>query len=118
MLSTRYWVLDVEQPSQTQPEERQNNFLIKTPSKDVPKLQLKVGSNIIIGVALVRNLEMFFDQHITMECQVAATVTKSCTYHLSNIGRIRRFISTDACKTLVNSIVTARLDCETVYFSK
>ena len=44
-----------------------------------------------------------------METHISA-ITKSCNYRLSNIGRIRRFISMDACKTLVNSIVTSRLD--------
>ncbi|CAC5377481.1 unnamed protein product [Mytilus coruscus] len=44
-----------------------------------------------------------------MERQVSAIV-KSCHFHISNIGRIRSFITTTACKTLVNSLVTSRLD--------
>lgn len=38
-----------------------------------------------------------------------ATVTKSCNYYISNVGRIRRFTSTYACQTRVNYMVTARL---------
>ena len=38
------------------------------------------------------------------------TLTKSCYFHLRNIGRIRNYITEDACKTLVNSLVTSRLD--------
>ena len=44
-----------------------------------------------------------------MEKQVSAT-SKSCFYQIRNIGRIRTYITDDACKTLVNSLVTSRLD--------
>ncbi|CAC5368199.1 unnamed protein product [Mytilus coruscus] len=44
-----------------------------------------------------------------MEWQVSAIV-KFCHIHISNIGRIRSFITTAACKTLVNCLVTSRLD--------
>ena len=37
-------------------------------------------------------------------------VTRSCYFNIRNIGRIRPYISEDACKTLVNSLVTSRLD--------
>ena len=43
-----------------------------------------------------------------MEKQVNA-VTKSCYYHIRNIGRIWQYITEDACKTLVCSLVTSRL---------
>jgi hypothetical protein len=35
---------------------------------------------------------------------------KSCYFHLRNVGRIRNYITEDTCKTLVNSLVTSRLD--------
>ena len=54
-------------------------------------------------------MEFYFDKHLTNEKQVSAIV-KSCYFHICNIGRIRRFITTSACKTLVNSLVTSRLD--------
>ena len=40
----------------------------------------------------------------------ANAISKSCFFHLRNIGRIRPFITINACKTLVNSLVTSRLD--------
>lgn len=84
-------------------------FTTKFQSRNVPVLQLKVGESVINSVNSVRNLGIHFDSFLTMEKQVSYII-KTCNYHLRNIGRIRGFISTDACKTLVNSLVTSRLD--------
>jgi hypothetical protein len=56
-----------------------------------------------------RNLGVFFDEHMTMERQINA-VARSCHYQLRSIGRIRRFLNEDACRTIVNATVTSRLD--------
>ena len=56
-----------------------------------------------------RNLGVLFDstmglkQHISKLCQ-------SLNYKIYNIGKIRKYISSDSAKTLVNSTVTAKLD--------
>ena len=84
-------------------------FTPKHLKASVPNLQLKVGNTVISSVSCVKNLGVYFDQHLTMERQVSAIVT-SCHFHIRNIGRIRNFITTTACKTLVNSLVTSRLD--------
>ena len=44
-----------------------------------------------------------------MEKQCNA-IARSCYFHIQNIGCIRSFISEDACKMLVNALVTSRLD--------
>ncbi|CAC5417930.1 unnamed protein product [Mytilus coruscus] len=84
-------------------------FTPKHLKASVPNLQLKVGNNVISSVSYVKNLGVYFDQHLTMERQVSSIV-KSGHFHISNIGRIRSFITKTACKTLVNSLVTSRLD--------
>ena len=84
-------------------------FSTKQHQKYLPTLQLKVGDNIIESVPCVKNLGAFFDQHLTMEKQVSSVV-KSCYFQISNIGRIRRFLTKEACKTMVNAVITARLD--------
>ena len=57
----------------------------------------------------VRNLGVIFDKNLTMEKQVSS-VLKSCFHQIRTIGSIRQYITTDACKTLVHSLVTSRLD--------
>ncbi|CAC5357980.1 unnamed protein product [Mytilus coruscus] len=52
---------------------------------------------------------MYFDKTISMEHQASA-ITKACFYRIRNIGRIRSLISVEACKTIVCSLVTSRLD--------
>lgn len=84
-------------------------FTQKRNAQKVPNIKLKVGNNIINSVTCVKNLGVYFDHHLTMEKQVSSLL-KSCYYNIYNIGRIRRTITTQACKTLVNSLVTSRLD--------
>jgi hypothetical protein len=57
----------------------------------------------------VKNLGVFFDSVLNMDHQIR-NITKSCYHQLRNIGHIRPSISESACKTLVCSLVTFRLD--------
>ncbi|CAC5370268.1 unnamed protein product [Mytilus coruscus] len=84
-------------------------FTPKHLKASVPNLQLEVGNTVISSVSCVKNLGVYFDQHLTMERQVSAIV-KSCHFHISNIGCICSLITTSACKTLVNCLVTSVLD--------
>jgi hypothetical protein len=68
-----------------------------------------LSSFFVSDVSCVRNLGVVFDKTLNMEKQVSAT-SKSCFYQIRNIGRIRTYITDDAFKTLVNSLVTSRLD--------
>ena len=49
------------------------------------------------------------DSGLTMEKQVNA-ISKSYFYHIRNIGKVRQYITNDACKILVQALVTSRLD--------
>ena len=44
-----------------------------------------------------------FDAHINK-------IFKNCMYHLRNIFKIRRYLTTEACKLLIHALVTSRLD--------
>ena len=46
---------------------------------------------------------------MTMKAQVSGIV-KSATYHTRNISRVRKYLTVDSAKKLVNSLVTSRLD--------
>ena len=56
----------------------------------------------------VRNLGVMFDRNMTMSDQVKSLV-RSVSYHTRNISRIRRHLTIDSTKKLVNSLVTSRL---------
>ena len=49
------------------------------------------------------------DSGLTIEKQVNA-ISKSCFYHIRNIDKVRQYITNDACKILVQALVTSRLD--------
>ena len=57
----------------------------------------------------VKNLGTFFDTTLSMEKQ-CNSISRSCYMHIRKIGCIRPFILEDACKILINSLVTSRLD--------
>ena len=73
------------------------------------ELHLRVGADTITAVSSVKNLGVVFDDVMTLENQINA-ITKSCYCHLRNIGAIRACLTEDACKTLINALVTSRLD--------
>ena len=71
--------------------------------------QLHFGDAHLLPTDSVRNLGVVFDSQLRMERHIN-TLTKTCFYQLSNISRIRRFISKDACRSLVQAAVTSRLN--------
>ena len=49
------------------------------------------------------------DSGLTMEKQVNA-ISKSCFYHIQNIGKVRQYITNVAYKILVQALVTSSLN--------
>ncbi|PIK41221.1 reverse transcriptase-like protein [Apostichopus japonicus] len=90
-------------------------FSPKTQLKDDVTPHITVGTNTIYPASIVKNLGVYFDSHLTMETQVNHII-KSCYFHIRNIGRIRDFITTDACKILVQSLVTSRSIIAILYY--
>ena len=70
---------------------------------------LQIGTSTHTPTSHVRNLGVTQDSCLTMQKHVN-NVTRACYYHLRQIGRIRNNITTDACRTLVQSAITSRLD--------
>ena len=77
--------------------------------KVLDQIPVTVDGSSIEPSTAVRNLGVIFDQHLTMEKQVNS-VARSCFFHLRNIGRLRNCLTIDATKSLVNGLVTSRLD--------
>ena len=87
-------------------------LIIFSPKHQVKHLldfSLTFDGTVLSDVPCVKNLGMYLDKTISMENQSSA-IPKACFYQIRNIGRIRSLISVDACKTLVCSLVTSRLD--------
>lgn len=70
---------------------------------------LALSSSVYAPAPYVRNLGVVQDACLTMERQVT-TIARSCYHQIHAIGKIRRYITSDACKILVQSLVTSRLD--------
>ena len=67
------------------------------------------GVQVNISGRPVRNLGVELDPLLSMSAQVNKMV-KHSSFHIRNIGRVRRKISENSAKTLVHSLVTSRLD--------
>ena len=63
----------------------------------------------------VRILGVLFDSELNFNSQVSSVV-KSCFFQLLQLRTIRRFLTVDAAKTLVNAFVCSRVDyCNSIY---
>ena len=84
-------------------------FSSKHKEQFVGDLEMTVGQSKIKPSAVVRNLGAFFDSRMNMMNHVNS-VCRSSYAQLRQIGHIRQYITYDATKSLVNSLVTSRLD--------
>lgn len=72
-------------------------------------LSISLSGSTFEPVDHVRNLGAMQDKCLTMEKHVNS-VARSCYHQIHLISKIRNYITTDACKALVQSLVTTRLD--------
>ena len=68
-----------------------------------------VDGTLIKPANSARNIGIIFDECLTLQKHITS-VCKSCPFHLSNIGRIRKYISSDACEKLIHSLISSRID--------
>ena len=89
-------------------------FTSKHGLKSLSNITVTVGEQQQLQSCSVRDLGVIYDQHLNMS-QHVHSVCRTGYYHLRNIGRIRRYSTLDATKTLVHALVTSRLDYVTRY---
>ena len=65
---------------------------------------ITVGDTVVEAKSVVRNLGSWFDRNLDMSSHISKQCA-SAFYHLHNISRIRRFLSTDTTKALVHAYV-------------
>ena len=106
---------------------RENRLLLngnKTKITFGIKQRLTVATNIHVSVdgclispdATTQNLGIGYDSTLSMEHQVNA-LCRGAYLRLHNISRIRRFITQDATKTLIQAFVISKLDCRNALLS-
>ena len=86
-------------------------FLIanRNVSAALSDISLKLGELSIQRSTSIKNLGITFDDSVTMYSQIN-TICKSVNFHIRNIWRIHRFITTEACHHIVRGLVLSRLD--------
>jgi hypothetical protein len=70
---------------------------------------IKIGDSSVQTVQKVRNLGVMLDSSMTLEAHVSSIV-KSSSYHIRNLGHIRKYLTTEATEQLVHAFITSRLD--------
>ena len=75
----------------------------------ISSIPLVVGDASIIPSAVVRNLGVLLDNHLTMEPQISS-ICRKAYFHLRRIASIKRFLSLSAIKQLVCVFVLSLLD--------
>ena len=73
-------------------------------------ISVNIGDTTIESTPVVSSLDVLFDSAMSMGHQVNA-VWGSGFIQLRKIGRIQRYLSSEATKSLVNGLVTPRIDC-------
>jgi hypothetical protein len=73
------------------------------------EISLRVGDFEIQPVKCIRNLGVFQDAILSMETNIN-NICRSGYFHLCNIGRIRKYLTADYTKSLVQALVISRLD--------
>ena len=91
-------------------------FTSQKNEKHIESISVKIGGEDIKPSKCVRNLGAFLDSKMSMEKHINS-VCRSGYGQLCQIGHIRQYLNTDATKSLVNSLVTSRLDyCNAILY--
>ena len=91
-------------------------FTSKHDLKSNPSVAVTVGEQVIRPATTTRNLGVVYDQPLSM-IQHVNSVCRVGYMHVHNIGRIRRYLTEDATKTMIHALVTSRLDyCNAVLY--
>ena len=92
--------------------ESKTEFLIIGSRQQLTKINVEgvtVADAMITPVTSVRNLGVWFDQHMTMNDHIGKVCSKAF-YSLYNLRQIRKYLTDDTCKILVHALITCHLD--------
>ena len=87
-------------------------FMLIGSRQQLDKISVKsvqIGDSLVQPVQKVRNLGVMMDSSLTLHSHVSSIV-KSSSYHIRNLGRIRKYLTPKATEQLVHAFITSRLD--------
>ena len=85
--------------------------------QDLSGLSVIVGDSILQQSSNVRNLEIIFDQFLSIDDYISS-VYRPTHFHLRNIGRIRHLLSQNASTQLIHALISIRLDyCNSILYN-
>ena len=92
-------------------EDKTEFLVISSPyhQENLRNTSITVGDAVITSATQCRNLGVIFDAKLDMKPHVAA-VCRSAFFQLRKIGSIRKYLTDEACATLINSFVISRVD--------
>jgi len=107
-LYPRNQILDEEKQIKANDEKTQ--FLVITSKhlkENVGTHNMKVGNATVNPLKEAKNLGIIFEDNMCMDAHVKK-ICQSAYFHLRNISTIRKLLSYEAAKTVINALVTIR----------
>ena len=71
--------------------------------------EVRVGDSIIEPSSAVRKLGAFMDNLMNMDTLIKSK-SRNTFYQIRKIGRIRKYLTMEGCKTLIQALIVFRLD--------
>jgi hypothetical protein len=94
-------------------------IMFSSPYRPRPLLYvLSVSGHAVECSSLIENIGVSFKESLSFVPHITATC-KAAFFHLRNISRIRKFLTEDAAKTIIHSLVTSKLDyCNSILYGQ
>ena len=85
-------------------------LVLTNPRRPRPPIEsLEISNSSIALSTSARNIGVIFDESLSLENQILS-VCKTCFFHIHNIWKIRKYLSRNACETLVHALISSKLD--------
>jgi hypothetical protein len=70
---------------------------------------IKIGTEDVTSSEKARNIGVVFDTTMSLDSHISQ-ITRAAHHHIQNIGKIRKYLTTEAAEIIVHSFVTSKLD--------
>ena len=84
-------------------------FMLKHHLNKHGQCTINIGDSAITPAQYVHNMGVQVDQHLSMISHVTV-ICASCTYHLCRPSSIRRYLTAEANRTVIQALITSHLD--------